>query len=123
MDLRGIKGFKEKKNFKRLQLAVLAFISEKQMKQLNHRFRGKNKATDILSFSSLEKGLGELALCPTVIKKNACMRSPREETAYMIVHGVLHLLGFDHEKSRLQARQMYRLQDQIFDQLRRKICL
>ena len=43
-----------------------------------------------------------------------------EELTYMTLHGVLHLLGFDHETNDKAARQMYRLQDAIFEKLRKR---
>ena len=96
---------------------TIAFVTEEEMQKLNRTFRSQNKPTDILSFHSENKGeWGELALCPKYIHKQWVKSSGslRESTAYLVVHGMLHLLGFEHEKSRVKAKEMYDLQDSIF---------
>lgn len=100
---------------------TIAFLTEFNMKKLNQHYRKKNKATDVLSFSiedspQSNKAIGELALCPTYIQNKAKKRgvSSREETAYIVLHGLLHLLGYEHEKSKKSAEEMYSLQDDIF---------
>ncbi len=74
----------------------LFLISEKRMKMLNNRFRGKNKSTNVLSFPKPKNfpgiKLGEAYLDPVYIQKH------KEDLALMLVHGVLHILGYDHEK-------------------------
>ena len=93
------------------------------MRRLNRRFRGKNKATDVLSFfADDEKALGELALGPQEIRRKALKAGlpPREMTVYLVLHGLLHLLGFEHEGSRKKAKEMFDLQDSIFEDLKKK---
>ena len=100
---------------------VLAFLTEDDMKKLNRQFRKKKKAADVLSFlENHPDRLGELALCPKYIKKKAQKNfmSVREYSAYIILHGLLHLLGFEHEKSKKSAQEMFQLQDQVFEKLR-----
>jgi probable rRNA maturation factor len=102
---------------------VIAFVTSVEIKRLNKQFRGKNKATDVLSFESDEtESLGELAISPEVISKQAREHGllVREELGYMVLHGFLHLLGYDHETSESDARKMFALQDELFDQLLRK---
>ena len=97
---------------------VIVFVDQKQIKKLNNQFRGKNKATDILSFAPTEPGgLGELVLCSPIIKIQAKKHGLKlkEELAYLVLHGILHLLGFDHETSKKQADLMYQIQDDLFD--------
>lgn len=97
-----------------LELTIV-FMDPVPAKKLNQQYRDKNYATDVLSFSTGE-GLGELVMCPQVLEKQAKEHglSFQEETAYMVIHGILHLLGFDHERSKAGAHRMYGIQDQIF---------
>ena len=100
---------------------VIACVSEDSMKKLNHQFRGKNQVTDVLSFAPVEEGgLGELALCIPQIKIQASSHglTVEEEAFYLILHGILHLLGYDHEQGGQQAKEMYALQDTIFEEWR-----
>lgn len=99
---------------------VLAFISKSEIQKLNREFRGKDKATDVLSFESDDPTvLGELAISPEVISKQAREHGllVREELGYMVLHGFLHLLGYDHEAGGSDAKKMFDLQDRIFEKL------
>jgi probable rRNA maturation factor len=77
--------------------------SSAEMKSLNRRFRGKDKPTDVLSFPAdpdLQKQLaGEIAISAEIATKNARSlgHSPAEEVKILVLHGVLHLRGYDHE--------------------------
>lgn len=96
---------------------TLVFLNEKKAKKMNHDYRGKNYATDVLSFDGDGvESLGELVLCPSVLKKQAKDHglTYREELAYMVIHGMLHLLGYDHENNPREAKKMFQLQDQLF---------
>lgn len=66
--------------------------------------------------------LGELVFCLSVIKQQAKVHDMtfEHELGYMIIHGILHLLGYDHENGGAQATKMYKLQDQTFADLIRK---
>lgn len=99
---------------------ILAFVDEKEIAALNKNYRNKNKPTDVLSFDPIEpEDLGELILCPQVLRKQAKDHEMKYEfeLGYMVIHGVLHLLGYDHEKTAQEAKRMFRLQDMIFDAL------
>jgi probable rRNA maturation factor len=84
----------------------IAFVDQKEIKEINKRYRGKNKATDVLSFSETETKnflddknfLGEIVICFSEIKKNQIEK--------VLIHGILHLLGYDHEKSGKEALEM-----------------
>ena len=102
---------------------TVVFLDPAPAKKLNHQFRKKKYATDVLSFSSdLPGELGELVMCPQVLQRQAKEHglSLKAELSYMLIHGVLHLLGYDHEKSEREAQKMFRIQDQLFDRLRIK---
>jgi len=103
---------------------VVAITNEKRMRELNGQFRKKNYATDILSFEAVEKGeLGQLILCWPVVKKQAKEHglTLEEEAGYLVLHGILHLLGLDHERSKKEEKIMMTLQDEIFEDLCQKM--
>lgn len=88
------------------QSVSLAFVSKEEIKKLNKRFRKKNKPTDVLSFELKDdKLLGEVVICPDVVKEKG------EDMLRVFAHGVLHLCGHDHEKSKAQAEKMEKLED------------
>ena len=100
---------------------VVVTLTPLKIAAINAKFRGKKKPTDVLSFAGSEpKVLGELLLCPRVLRKQAKVvgHSYDLEFIYMVIHGVLHLIGYDHERSDKDAREMYRLQDVIFNRVR-----
>ncbi|AZZ37196.1 rRNA maturation RNase YbeY [Bdellovibrio sp. qaytius] len=102
------------------KLITLVFLDAKEMKQINKQFRKKNKPTDVLSFASMEEGsLGELIFCLDVLKKQAKEQghSLENEFLYMLIHGILHLLGYDHELSLKEEKLMFKIQDQLFQSL------
>jgi len=104
-----------------MQEIQIVFVDKRQIRELNSRYRKRDKPTDILSFSgSGAPDLGELVLCGEVLEKQSREHglSLREELGYMLIHGTLHLLGYEHEGSPSQARRMFKLQDALFDQLR-----
>jgi len=80
----------------RYELSIV-FLTDKEMRIINKKYRKKDRATNVLSFSLTEKS-GELLLAPSLIKKEA----PRFEmnvadfTLYLIIHGMLHLKGYEH---------------------------
>jgi probable rRNA maturation factor len=99
---------------------TVVFLDPAAAKRTNSQFRKKNYATDVLSFEAMEPGsFGELILCPQVLKRQAKEHglSYREELLYMLLHGLLHLLGYDHEAGEKQARVMFDIQDKAFAKL------
>ena len=102
---------------------TLVFLDKKPAQKLNAEFRGKDYATDVLSFDSMEPdSLGELVLCPDVLKRQAKEHglTYQQELGYMLLHGVLHLLGYDHETNEKDAKEMFDLQDAVFERLLKK---
>ncbi len=87
----------------------LAFVGKEEIKSLNKKFRKKNKETDVLSFALSEKNyLGEIIICPEVVKENAKENGipAKRELLKVFIHGILHLCGYDHEKSEKEAKLM-----------------
>ena len=79
---------------------TLRVIDPDEMQTLNNTYRHKNKPTNVLSFhNDDEHYLGDIALCADVIATEAIdqEKTLEEHWAHMIVHGILHLLGYDHE--------------------------
>lgn len=98
---------------------VVVFVDEEKIRQLNSQYRNKDYVTDILSFAPVEEScLGELVVSPSKIRQQADENSHsfERELAYMLLHGILHLLGFDHEQAS-EAEKMFKLQDGVFDKL------
>lgn len=112
-----------KKSQAELEL-TLVFLDKKPARKINFEFRGKDYATDVLSFDSVdEDSLGELVLCPEVLERQAREHglTYQQELGYMLLHGVLHLLGYDHETNEADAKRMFTLQDELFEKLLKKI--
>ena len=80
-------------------------VDEDEIRRMNRDFRGKDTPTNVLSFGfdpipGVETGhLGDLAICHTVVAAEAAaqVKAPEAHWAHMVVHGVLHLCGFDHQ--------------------------
>ena len=79
--------------------ATVAFVSDAKIRELNRLFRGIDKATDVLSFPSDEDELGDIAIsvdrAEVQAKENGMTFD--EEVAQLLLHGLLHLSGYDHE--------------------------
>ena len=106
-----------------MELTVV-YLDPPAARQLNFQYRQKDYATDVLSFGDKSSdSLGELVICPQVLKKQAKDHglSYQQELAYMILHGVLHLLGYDHETNERQAKLMFAIQDDIFAKNMKKL--
>lgn len=79
----------------------VAFVTEARMRALNRHYRGQDRVTDILSFAEAEASeagyLGELVICYRQIQRQAVRQnwSVRAELAFIFVHGLLHLAGYD----------------------------
>lgn len=101
---------------------TLVFLDVAAAKKINSEFRKKNYATDVLSFDSMDpSSLGELVLCSPVLKKQANEHglTYKHELGYMLLHGLLHLKGYDHELGPKEAELMFDIQDRLFERLLR----
>lgn len=81
-----------------------------RIRQLNFRYRGKNAATDVLSFPAGVSGngcAGDIAICRDIAVANARARSHSldDEIRILILHGILHLAGYDHENDQGQMQR------------------
>lgn len=108
-----------KKDFQ-LELSI-SLVSDLQIKKINAQFRNKNKATDILSFSNLDENLirknglkktvgnanylflGDIIISYDTAKKDALLQKKqlRNHLTHLILHAILHLIGYDHEMSEM----------------------
>ena len=99
------------------------------MRSLNKQYRGKDKATDVLSFAALDvelpkalrkhtpRMLGDLAISVDTLLRQAKEYgvTPKEELLRLLIHGTLHLLGYDHENvSAKEAQRMRRKEATVF---------
>ena len=99
----------------------VAFVDKAEIKKLNRKFRQKNKPTDVLSFALNEKDIfGEIIICPEVVKENAKKYkvSVKSEILKVFVHGILHLCGYDHEKSEKEAEEMEKKQEKYLSKIK-----
>ena len=121
----------------------LIFVIKREMRRLNRLYRGKNRPTDVLSFPRFAPGarpgralqklgrivpmadpdgvirLGEIVIAPEVARKEAAMfgNSVGKHYLFLFAHGSLHLLGYDHEKSKREEKEMFVLQRSIIEQI------
>jgi len=105
------------------RIISLAFIGKEEIRKLNKNFRKKNKPTDVLSFElSDNEYLGEIVICPDVVRENAKedKSTIKKEVMKVFIHGILHLLGYDHEKSEKEALLMESKQEKYLSKFLKK---
>lgn len=111
---------------KNIELSI-NLVGENRIKTLNKKYRGKNKATDVLSFPLNEEisvqtatggiiTLGDIFICLPIAERRALKEggSLSSKLALLAVHGFLHLLGYDHEKISQQDK-VFKLQKKILE--------
>ena len=104
----------------------LEIVGNTRMQTLNRQFRGQNRPTDVLAFSQWEGPgprtnlLGDVVLSLPMAKAQAAHQghSIDEELIVLMTHGILHLVGYDHERGEKDARRMHRKEAAILRQLR-----
>lgn len=81
---------------------TIRIVDEPEGCDLNHRFRGKNHATNVLTFTydDMQPLCGDIVLCAPVIAYEACQQGKPlpDHYAHLVIHGMLHLQGYDHEQ-------------------------
>ena len=110
----------------------LRMTDDEEVRKLNLEYRGKDATTDVLSFAHEEVGkwevesgktasrnLGDIVISLPQVRRQAKMigRRTQDELALMVVHGTLHLLGFDHESLEDETR-MFAIQHQVLEKLK-----
>ena len=88
-----------------------SFVGPKKMREINKTYRGKDYATDILSFE-LEKNAGEIFICKTAAREKARLfaRPFQNYLAYLFIHGLCHLKGMQHGATMERKEQKIRKQ-------------
>jgi probable rRNA maturation factor len=104
---------------------TLVLCDNNFIKELNSKYRGIDGPTDVISFpmndSTIiqEPLLGDIVIAIDIAKEN-CLETQLtlcKEVTYLFVHGLLHLLGFNHESSKIIEEEMYDIQDKMMMQL------
>lgn len=94
---------------------AVRLVGPAESRRLNRHYRGKDKPTNVLSFPAgvdapvQPRPLGDIVICPAVLRREAREQGKPERAhwAHLVVHGVLHLVGYDHEHD-ADARRMER---------------
>ncbi len=117
-------------NLDNVELSI-SLVDNETIQNINREWRGKDRPTDVLSFPLDEdtpsgykyRLLGDVIISLPYAKKQAeeIGLSYREEILRLLIHGILHLLGYDHETSEEDAKIMFSLQDKIFSKLSQKV--
>ena len=117
----------ESLNLPEAELSVL-FVGDRAMRTLNRQYRAKDRTTDVLSFS-LREGrfnavqpnmLGDIVIAVPVARQQAvdAGHTLQQELERLLVHGLLHLVGYDHERSAADARSMRMKEQNLLRKLR-----
>ena len=122
----------EKLELKNVEFSV-SFINEQNMHELNSEYRNIDDSTDILSFAAEDEEsdfsfirvgkrkrvLGDMLICPEVLLRNAkaFSVSESEELRRLLIHGVLHLSGENHESNDVTIEPMLQKQEKILSEL------
>lgn len=112
----------------------LILVGKRKIKELNKTYRGINQATDVLSFENKfskeflkidrkwdKNFLGEIFICLPVAKKQAKEKNHSlfQELTILFIHGILHLVGYDHERSLKKAKEMKKIENFVFCKIKK----
>jgi probable rRNA maturation factor len=97
---------------------TILLADDRKLRTFNHDFRGKDKPTNVLSFPGSDGYAGDIAIAYGVTKKEAkaAAKTFADHAAHLVVHGVLHLAGYDHERPK-DAKVMEPLEVKILRRL------
>lgn len=125
-NLKALKKEKSLLNKNRLEARELGFVfvDKAKIKELNKKYRGVDKETDVLSFDGDGfVSLGELIFCMDVIKEKAKSSNlpVKLYLSMLMTHGLLHLLGYEHELNQTDQQKMFALQDKLMRKVASKL--
>lgn len=116
----------EKLNIKNAYLSVI-FIDDEEMHAMNKEYRGIDRTTDVLSFALEDndtyvpviRQLGDIFVSIPKMQEQAKEygHSEKRELSFLVCHGLLHLLGYDHTKGKEEEKIQFGLQDEILNDL------
>lgn len=131
---RGVRAADVRRDARRMLAALgvagelsIALVGDAEMHVLNRDWRGTDRPTDVLAFA-LREGedagvhadvLGDVVISLDTAARQAAARGapPADEVRVLLAHGILHLLGYDHERSPAEARRMFAKQRALLKQL------
>ena len=101
----------------------IGLVGDTKMRRLNRTYRNQDRTTDVLAFAYREARsdvaplLGDVVISVPMARRQAkaFSRSLDEEVLRLLIHGVLHLVGYDHERSKRQALRMRRKETELFE--------
>lgn len=116
----------KKLGIKKAYLSVI-FIDDEEMHEMNKNYRGIDRTTDVLSFALEDndiyvpkiRQLGDIFISIPKMREQAkeYEHSEKRELSFLVCHGLLHLLGYDHTKSKKDEEEQFALQDEILNDL------
>lgn len=109
------KVLKGEKNKKKIELSI-AIVNPQEIKKLNKEYRKKNKPTDVLSFGEIGGDISEIVICPEEVEKNG--KDFKKELTLVLIHGILHLFSYDHEKTKKEAEKMFQKQEEYLSKIK-----
>lgn len=108
-------------------ICSIIFVDNEEIHQINKERRGVDRATDVISFALEDSPddfdefriLGDIFISIPKMQEQAKEygHSEKRELSFLVVHGLLHLLGYDHMKSKKDEEMMFSLQDEILESL------
>lgn len=107
----------------------LLLVDDREIQELNRHFLGRDKPTNVMAFSMREGEfaslnphlLGDLVISIETAKRQSKQSglNEREMLTLLLIHGILHLLGYEHEKGKKEAREMSIKQKELFQECRK----
>ena len=112
------------------EISIL-LVDDDQIRELNKKYLHRNRPTDVISFSQIEgefshintRLLGDVVISLETAKRqaNKTKTTLQNEIAFLLIHGILHLLGYDHEGSVTKGREMRAKEQELLSRVESKI--